>query len=76
MGTSEPDEILSGEKGAGEGGGRRGRERGGGGEGERGWSERGMICNGLVSIPSWEIVIPQLPGYYTLERQTSTNLIS
>ena len=65
MGTSEPDEILSGEKGAGEGGG----------EGERGWSERGMICNGLVSIP-WEIVIPQLPGYYTLERQTSTNLIS
>ena len=62
MGTSEPDEILSGERG--------------GGEGERGWSERGMICNGLVSIPSWEIVIPQLPGYYTLERQTSTNLIS
>ena len=68
MGTSEPDEILSGEKGAG--------EWGGGGEGQRGWSERGMICNGLVSIPSWEIVIPQLPGYYTPERQTSTNLIS
>ena len=65
MGTSEPDEILSGEKEAGEGGG-----------GERGWSERGMICNGLVSIPSWEIVKPQLPGYSTLERQTSTNLIS
>ena len=68
MGTSEPVEILSGEKGAG--------EWGGGGEGQRGWSGRGMICNGLVSIPSWEIVIPQLPGYYTLERQTSTNLIS
>ena len=68
MGTSEPDEILSGEKGA--------EEWGGGGEGQRGWSERGMICNGLVSIPSWEIVIPQLPGYSTLERQTSTNLIS
>ena len=67
MGTSEPDEILSGEKGAGEGGG---------GKGERGWRERGRICNGLVSIPSWEIAIPQLPGYYTLERQTSTNLIS
>ena len=67
MGTSEPDEILSGEKGAGEWGG---------GGGQRGWSERGMICNGLVSIPSWEIVIPQLPGYYTPERQTSTNLIS
>ena len=64
MGTSEPDEILSGEKGAGEGGG-------GGARME--WE--GMICNGLVSIP-WEIVIPQLPGYYTLERQTSTNLIS
>ena len=65
MGTSEPDEILSGEKGAGEGGGR------GSEDGVRG----GMICNGLVSIP-WEIVIPQLTGYYTLERQTSTNLIS
>lgn len=50
MGTSEPDEILSGEKGA--------EEWGGGGKGQRGWSERGMICNGLVSIPSWEIVIP------------------
>ena len=65
MGTSEPEKYLVG---------RWGRERGG--RGERGWSERGMICNGLVSIPSWEIVIPQLPGYYTPERQTSTNLIS
>lgn len=67
MGTSEPDEILSGEKGAGEWGG---------GEGQRGWSERGMICNGLVSIPSWEIVIPQLPGYYTPETdQHKLNLL-